>query len=107
MRLSKDTANQYFGGGPFTGAYGNGPYVKHDSIWGLPVAITPAITLNTALVGAFKLGSQYFQREGMTIEMTNSDQDDFIKNKMTIRAEERLALAVYRPLAFCTVTALT
>ena len=75
-----------------------------DSLWGKPCAITPAITAGTALVGAFKLGAQYFMRQGMTIDMTNSDQDDFIKNLMTIRAEERLALAVYRPLAFCTVT---
>lgn len=106
LRLLKDGNNQYYGGGPFTGAYGASPLVQFDSIWGKPVAITPAISAGTALVGAFRLGAQYFQREGLTIEMTNSDQDDFIKNKMTIRCEERLALAVYRALAFCTVTGL-
>lgn len=106
LRLAKDNALQYYGGGPFTGAYGNSPLVQFDSIWGKPVAITPAISAGTALAGAFRLGAQYFQREGLTIEMTNSDQDDFIKNKMTIRCEERLALAVYRALAFCTITGL-
>lgn len=104
LRLSKDTAGQYLGGGPFTGAYGNSPLVMFDSIWGKPCAITAAIAAGTALVGAFRLGAQYFQRQGVTVDMTNSDQDDFIKNLMTIRVEERLALAVYRPLAFCTVT---
>jgi HK97 family phage major capsid protein len=104
IRLLKDGNNQYYGGGPFTGAYGNSPLVQFDSLWGKPCAITPAITEGTALVGAFRLGAQYFQRQGLTIEMTNSDQDDFIKNRMTIRCEERLALAVYRALAFCTVT---
>jgi HK97 family phage major capsid protein len=106
IRLLKDGNLQYYGGGPFTGAYGNSPLVQFDSLWGKPCAITPAITQGTVLVGAFRLGSQYFQRQGLTIEMTNSDQDDFIKNRMTIRCEERLALAVYRALAFCTVTGL-
>lgn len=104
LRLAKDTAGQYFGGGPFTGAYGNSPLVQFDSFWGKPVAITPAIAQGTALTGSFRLGAQYFQREGLTIDMTNSDQDDFVKNLMTIRAEERLALAVYRPLAFAQIT---
>lgn len=106
LRLLKDAANQYLAGGPFTGAYGNGQMVQFEMIWGKPVVITPAIAQGTALLGAFRLASQYFQRQGLTIESTNTDQDDFIKNLTTIRAEERLALAVYRPLAFCQVTGL-
>lgn len=101
IRLLKDANGQYFGGGPFTGAYGNGGViVEFNTLWGKPVAITPAIAAGTYLAGAFRLGSQYFQRQGLTIETTNSDQDDFIKNLITIRAEERLALAVWRPGAF-------
>lgn len=103
IRLSKDANGQYLGGGPFTGAYGNGPVVQFDTLWGKPCVITPAIDEGLALVGAFRLAAQYFQRQGMTIESTNTDQDDFIKNLTTIRAEERLALAVYRPPAFCEV----
>ncbi len=106
IRLLKDGNNQYFGGGPFTGAYGNGALVQFEIVWGKPVAITPAIAQGKALCGAFKLCAQYFQRQGLTIESTNTDQDDFIKNLTTIRAEERLALAVYRPLGFCQVTGL-
>lgn len=106
IRLLKDGNNQYFAGGPFTGAYGNGGMVVGESLWGKPVVVTPAITQGTALAGAFRLGSQYFDRQGLTIESTNTDQDDFIKNLTTIRAERRLALAVYRPSAFCQVTGL-
>ena len=77
-----------------------------NRLWGLPVVATVAQTQHTAFVGAFKLGAQVFRRQGITVETTNSNVDDFVKNLITIRAEERLALAVYRPLAFCTVTGL-
>lgn len=105
IRLNKDANFQYFGGGPFTGAYGNGA-VASDSLWGLRVVVTPAMTVGTALVGAFAAGAQVFRKGGLRVEMTNSNEDDFLKNLVAIRAEERLALAVYRPGAFGTVTGL-
>jgi HK97 family phage major capsid protein len=77
-----------------------------DRIWGIPVVSTVAQTQGTAIVGAWKLGAQLFRRQGITVETTNSNEDDFKTNLIAIRAEERLALAVYRPLAFCTVTGL-
>jgi HK97 family phage major capsid protein len=103
VRLLKDDDLQYYGGGPFTGAYGNGG-IAGNSLWGLRVVVTTAITENTALVGAFKLGAQIWDREGITVDATNSDEDDFRFNRMAIRVEERLALAIYRLNAFCKVT---
>lgn len=103
IRLAQDENKQYYGGGPFTGAYGNGG-IAVDRFWNLPVVITTAISEGTALVGAFKLGAQIFDRTGVSVDMTNVNEDDFVTNRMTIRVENRLALAVYRPLAFCTVT---
>lgn len=73
-------------------------------IWGLPVVLTTSETQNTGLVGAFRLGAQVFYRQGITVEATNTNSDDFEKNLISIRAEQREALAVYRPKAFCTVT---
>jgi len=62
------------------------------------------ITAGTVLVGSFKYGAEVFWRQGLTLEFTNSDQDDFIKNLITVRCELRAALAVPHPLAFCSVT---
>ncbi len=103
-KLTKDGNGQYFGGGPFSGQYGVGGYSNVGTLWGLPAVITTAISQGTALTGAFRYAAQIFRRMGLTVEMTNTDQDDFIKNLMTVRAEERLALAVYKPAAFCTIT---
>lgn len=104
IKLTKDSNGQYLGGGPFFGQYGQGGFTNVGMIWGLPAVITTSIAQGTALTGAFRFASQIFRRMGLTVESTNSDQDDFIKNLMTIRAEERLALACYKPAAFCTVT---
>ena len=99
VRTQKDGQGQYYGGGPFAGMYG-------DELWGLRVAVTSAIPVNTALVGAFATQAQVFRRNGLTVEASNSHSDFFQRNLTAIRAEERLALAVYRPAAFHTVTAL-
>ncbi len=104
IKLTKDGNGQYLGGGPFFGQYGIGSYSNVGTIWGLPAIITTSIAQGTALVGAFRQAAQIFRRMGLTVEMTNTDQDDFIKNLMTVRAEERLALACYKPAGFCTVT---
>ena len=93
----KTSTGEYLGGGPFTSA-------QTPTLWGLPVAVTPVMVMNTALVGAFKTGAQIFRRGGIRVEASNSHQDFFIKNLVAIRAEERLALAVYRPSAFGTMT---
>jgi HK97 family phage major capsid protein len=106
IRLTKDSNNQYYGGGPFTGAYGNGGGMAPDMLWGKPVVVTQAMTENTALVGAFATAAQVFNRSGLTVEATNSNEDDFKKNLVAIRVERRLALACYRPAAFSTVTGL-
>jgi HK97 family phage major capsid protein len=105
LRLNKDANNQYFAGGPFTGAYGSGGQAP-NSVWGLNAVITPAQAAGTALVGAFGAAAQVFRKGGLTVESTNSNEDDFLKNLVAVRAEERLLLAVYRPGALGQVTGL-
>jgi HK97 family phage major capsid protein len=104
LRLSKDANGQYFGGGFFTGPYGQGGVMEQPPVWGLRTVVTPAITQGTALVGAFQQASTVYRKGGIRVESTNSHASDFTSNLVTIRAEERLALAVRRPLAFCSVT---
>lgn len=76
------------------------------ALWGLPVALSLAIPLGTALVGAFSSASQLFDRGGTLIDVSNSHADFFIKNLVAIRAERRLALVVRREEAFGVVTGL-
>lgn len=71
-------------------------------LWALPVVETTAINNNEFLVGAFALGAQIFDRMDVEILISTENDKDFEKNMVTIRAEERLALAVYRPEAFVT-----
>lgn len=54
----------------------------------------------TFLIGAFDKGAQYFTREGMNIRVYDQNEDDAIKNMVTVVVEERGVQAVYRPEAF-------
>jgi len=103
IRLGKDSQGQYYAGGPFTGAYGNGGYTNVADIWGVKAVITTAVAQGTVLVGGFKECGQIFRRTGITLDMTNSNNNDFETDLITLKAEERLALAVYRPAGFGTV----
>lgn len=84
--------------------WGNPSDEGPDRIWGLPVRQTTAITQNTGLVGAFRPWAEVIRREGLTITLSTEHSTFFIENKVAILAESRLALAVYRPAAFATVT---
>ena len=92
IELTKDANENYVIGNPV------GQIAP--TLWGLPVVATQAMAVDKFLTGAFGMGAQIFDRQNATVEVSTEDQDNFVKNKVTIRAEERLALAVYRPEAF-------
>lgn len=102
--LLKDAQGRYLAGGPFYLPIGQGMFVELYTFWGKPVVKTTAVTYGRPVAGAWKLGAQYFQREGMRLEMTNANEDDFMRNLVAIRAEHRLALATYRPPCFLEFT---
>lgn len=96
IELTKDTQGRYIFGDP--------QGVAAPRLWGLPVVETQAMTQDTALVGAFRPYSQIFDRQDMNVVVATENEDDFVRNMITIRAEERLASAVYRPTAFVKIT---
>jgi HK97 family phage major capsid protein len=73
-------------------------------MWALPVVSTPAMTAGDFLVGAFKLGATVYDRMAVEVLISTENADDFEKNLATMRAEERVAIAVKRPQAFTTGT---
>lgn len=94
IQLTKDTQERYIIGNP---QEGNTP-----RLWGLPVVETQAMDSTEFLVGAFNMGAQLFDRLEIEVLLSTENSTDFEKNMVTIRAEERLALAIYRPEAFVT-----
>lgn len=97
IRLSKNSGGDYYGGGPFSGG-------TNPPLWGYRTVVTPAIAAGTALVGAFNSAAQLFRKGGVQVDATNSNEDDFKYNRVALRAEERILLAVYRASAFVKVT---
>ena len=92
IELTKDAEGRYI--------IGNPQGTTAPTLWGLPVVATQAIAIDKFLTGAFRGAAQVFDRMQATVLASTEDSDNFRKNLVTILAEERLALAVYRPEAF-------
>ncbi len=88
----KTTQGEYLGNGPFSSE-------QVARLWSLPVVTTTAMTQDKFLVST-RVGAQIFDRQDATVEISTEHSDFFVKNLVAIRAEERLALAVYRTTAF-------
>lgn len=96
IELTKTTDGAYL----FANPQGN----VEARMWGLPVVATPAMNAGAFLVGAFKMGATVYDRMGVEVLISTENTDDFEKNLATMRAEERVAIAVKRPQAFITGT---
>ena len=109
LLLTKDgsggTVGQYLMGGPAYAPYGNGAYGQYLPIWGMKVVASSAISQGTAIVGAFKACASVITKagEGFRVEVANQNEDDFVKNIVTVRIEERLLEAVRLPGGFAKV----
>lgn len=92
IELKKDTLGRYI--------IGNPQGTLSPTLWNLPVVATQAMALGKFLAGAFNSAAQIFDRWETRVEIATENEDDFVKNMVTILGEKRLAFAVYRPEAF-------
>lgn len=91
-----EDAGTYFSGGPYAG--------PNRNPWGLRTVISQSSHQGFPIVGAFQRGGQVWRKGGVRLEASNSHLDYFRKNKVAIRAEERVLLALYYPEMFAVVT---
>lgn len=95
------------GGGAYLGAISAVSYVgtgiSTPTLWGLRVVLSNSIGSGSFVVLASS-AVQVFEREGVTVQIFEQDADNVTKNLLTIRAEMRAALAIYRVAAIVSGT---
>ena len=92
IELLKDGENRYLFSAATTGAPAR--------LWGLPVVECDAMPSGEFMIGAFATAATIYDRMQASVFMSTENEDDFINNMVSIMFEERIALAVKRPLAF-------
>lgn len=71
-----------------------------SEVWRIPVVITNAMTKGQFLIGDWSIGAKVYDRESVSIRVSESHAELFIANAVAVLAEERYTIAVNRPLAF-------
>ena len=90
---SKDGNRQYYGGGYFLGAYGNGTFSLPGSIWGVEILASSSVAKGSALVAA-REAVKIWRKSGIDVRLFEQNEDDAIYNRVTLVGETRLAAAV-------------
>lgn len=93
LLTSKDDNKQYYAGGYFVGAYGNGSVSVPSAIWGVQIYESSEITSGQALVCA-REAVMVWKKGGLDVRVYEQNEDDALYNRVTLLAEERLAAAV-------------
>ena len=90
---AKDQNKQYYGGGYFSGAYGNGALGIPASIWGVPMFASSQVTQGSALVVA-REAVKVWKKGGIDVKLFEQNEDDALYNRVTLLGEVREACAV-------------
>lgn len=93
IRFVKTTAGEYVYDAP------GDVSVTGPTLWGIPLIVSTAVPATAVLVGD-STQATCLVREGITVRVADQDQDDFIKNLVTVLVEMRAAFLVWRPSAF-------
>lgn len=91
IELTKDDQGRYIIANPQS--------MIGPQIWGQPVIPTNSMTQGQFLTANGSQAAQIWDRMQAAVELSREDSDNFRKNMVTLLAEERLALTVYRPSA--------
>jgi len=83
--------HEYLGSSPFGASAAR-------TIWGFPIAVDRAIPQGQFIVGDGTAGAVWDRMQNTILIDTINDQ--FIRNILTLLAETRLALTIFRPIAF-------
>lgn len=97
VRLTRTADGLYIMGNPSE----PGP----DTLWGIPIVQTTAVTATKLVAGDYTNFSGLYERRGIDIQV-GFQSDDFIKGRLAIRADVRVAMVHFRVKAFGTVTGL-
>ena len=98
IKLLKDTSGQYI----FPNFLPLG-LANPVSVDGVPVIEHGAVPADTFLVGDFSRATG-FDREAANVRFSEENEDNFVKNLISVRIEERTTIAVYRTDAFVSAT---
>lgn len=105
VELAKDSQNQYLFARTIQDA-------AIPRIWGLPVALNEnqsdydTIGNIGSTVGAFASDAYVVRRTGVELSVSDSHSDFFGRDTLTLKARERVGLAVTRAAAFVTITSI-
>jgi hypothetical protein len=77
-----------------------------ETIWGVPVAQTTAVTATKAVVGDYANFAEMAVRRGIDLQISNSHGTYFKEGVLALRADVRVAVIHYRPSAFSIITGL-
>lgn len=99
VRKAKNTLNEYMAGNPFAAS-------RYNALFEMQFVKSADLTSNHILIGAFENRAVELcsKADGVRVDSTNSNDVDFEKNLVSIRAEAREIVAVKRPACFCNIT---
>lgn len=71
------------------------------TVWRVPVVVTNAMTVGNFLLGDWSMGAVLYDRESITVRVSESHANLFTQNGVAILGEERYTLGIPLPKAFC------